>query len=152
MTTGRDIARGLRRAYALMHRQTQSLLSQYDMTADQYVLLALLSLGDGITQKELTLRARSDPSTIRAMLVLMEDKGLVVREPHETDGRAHRILVTTKGQRIYTKLVTVLRPLQDALRSRFNEQEAEQLVDYLERVGDVMWQWELSRKSSKKAQ
>jgi DNA-binding MarR family transcriptional regulator len=150
MATGKDIARCLKMAYALMHRQTQSLLSQHNMTADQYVLLALLFIEDGINQKELTLRAASDPSTVRAMLVLMEDKGFVVRKSHETDRRAHRILLTAKGRRIYTKLATVLKPLQDALLSPFNKQETKQLVDYFQKIGDAMRQWELAQKSSKK--
>jgi hypothetical protein len=44
MTTGSEIARGLRAAYMLMHRQTQALLSGYDFTPVQYVLLALLNV------------------------------------------------------------------------------------------------------------
>jgi len=146
MTTGKDIARGLKMAYALMHRQTQSLLSQHDVTADQYVLLALLSLEDGITQKELTRRAASDPNTIRAMLVLLEGKGFVVRNSHETDGRAYRVCLTARGRRLYSKLATVLKPLQDAMQSAFNQQEATQFVAYLQRVADVMRQWEITRK------
>jgi len=48
------------------HRQSQSLLSGYNVTADQYVLLALLNIEDGITQQELTRRASSDPNTVRS--------------------------------------------------------------------------------------
>jgi len=152
MATGKDIARGLKRAYALMHRQTQSLLSQHNMTADQYVLLGLLCTEDSITQKELTLRAASDPSTIRAMLVLMEGKGLVVRKPHETDRRAYRILLTAKGRRLYVKLVTALKPLQDALLSPFNMPETRQLLEHFQKIGDAMRQWELAQESSKNKQ
>ena len=61
MTTGHDLAMGLRAAYLLMHRQTNSFLAPFGMTADQFVLLSLLSDKDGITQQELTQRASSDP-------------------------------------------------------------------------------------------
>lgn len=129
-------------AYALMHRQTQSLLSRHDMTADQYVLLAILSIEDGVTQQELTKRAASDPNTIRAMLVLLEGKGLVARKPHDTDRRARKVLLTAKGRRIYQKLASALEPLQAALRAPFSEQEAQTLVDSLQRFCEAIRQWE----------
>jgi DNA-binding MarR family transcriptional regulator len=149
LTTGRDIARALRRAYALMHRQTQSLLLPYDTTADQYVLLALLNMEDGVTQNEITLRASSDPNTVRAMLVLMEEKGLVVRRPHDKDRRARRVFITPRGRRLHAKLVTVLKPLQDALLAPLDERQAGALTDYLERIAEAMRQWELRQKGAK---
>lgn len=142
MTTGKDIARSLKTAYAVMHRQTQSLLSQHDMTAEQYVLLALLCTEDGISQNELTARASSDPNTVRAMLVLMEGKGLLVRKPHESDRRARRVLITATGRRKYNKLAKVLKPLQDAMLSPFDEQEARRLVESLQRLALAMRQWD----------
>ncbi len=142
MTTGRDIARGLRTAYMLMHRQTQSLLSDYDFTAVQYVLLALLNIEDGITQQELTRRASSDPNTVRATLSLLERDGMVVRRSHETDRRARKILVTEKGRRTYAKLSAALKPLQDALLSPFSAEEAETLVADLNRIVEAVRQWE----------
>jgi DNA-binding MarR family transcriptional regulator len=149
MTAGKDIARGLKIAYALMHRQTQALLSRHGMTADQFVLLALLCLEDGLTQNELAHRAASDPNTIRAMLVLMEDKGLVFRKPHENDRRAHKVILTPKGRGLYVKLDKVLRPLQDALLAPFEKPEAKRLVDYLRRITDAMRQWQSERNASK---
>jgi DNA-binding MarR family transcriptional regulator len=142
MTTGRDIARGLRKAYMLMHRQTQSLLSGYGYTAVQYVLLALLKIEDGITQQELTRRASSDANTVRATLLLLERDGMVVRRSHKTDRRARRILLTDKGRRTYSKLSAELKPLQDALLSSFNAEEAETLVANLNHIAEAMRQWE----------
>lgn len=126
-----------------MHRQTQALLSQHDMTADQYVLLALLCGEDGITQNELTTRASSDPNTVRAMLVLLEGKGHVVRKPHKSDRRARRVLVTAAGRRKYKKLAEVLKPLQDAMLAPFDEREAERLLESLQRLTAAMRQWEV---------
>ncbi len=138
MVTGKDVARGLRVTYALMHRQTQSLLSALGLTADQYVLLALLSREDGTTQKELTARASSDPNTVREMLVLLERKGLVKRVRHETDGRAHRVLLTASGRRVYARSAKVLRPLQEEMLAPLSQQEARALVRCLERITEVL--------------
>jgi len=45
------------------------------ITADQFVILACLEEQDEVTQQDLVRRAASDPSTVRAMLVLMEGEG-----------------------------------------------------------------------------
>jgi DNA-binding MarR family transcriptional regulator len=142
MMSGRDIARGLRQAYMLMHRQTQSLLSDYGFTAVQYVLLALLKIEDGITQQELTRRASSDPNTVRATLLLLERDGLVVRRSHKMDRRARSIMLTDKGRRTYTKLSAALKPLQDALLSPFGAEEADTLVANLNQIVEAMREWE----------
>jgi DNA-binding MarR family transcriptional regulator len=142
MATGRDIARGLRAAYKLMHRQTQALLSDHDFTAVQFVLLGLLKVEDGITQQELTCRASSDPNTIRATLLLLERGGMVVRRSDKTDRRAKKIHLTAKGRRTHAKLSTVLKPLQEALLFPFTANEAEALTAYLSRVAEAMRQWE----------
>jgi DNA-binding MarR family transcriptional regulator len=88
MASGHDIAMGLRAAYWAMHRQTEAGLARGGVTADQFVLLALLAEWDGITQQELVRRAASDANTVRAMLVLLESRGLVARQGHPTDRHA----------------------------------------------------------------
>lgn len=137
-TTGRDIARGLRAAYLHMHRQTQAVLAEQDMTADQFVLLAVLDIEDGVTQQVLTSRASSDPNTVRAMLLLLERKGLVIRRRHATDRRARRVFLTAKAKRTYAQLSAALKPLQDALLSLFTERQAADVVTHLNRIADAM--------------
>jgi DNA-binding MarR family transcriptional regulator len=138
VTTGRDIARGLRAAYMLMHRQTHAVLSGDGFTPVQYVLLALLEAEDGITQQELTRRASSDPNTIRATLLILERNGMVVRREHLSDRRAKAIQLTAEGRRTYAKLSAALKPLQEALLAPFNADEAATLVSGLSRIADAM--------------
>jgi DNA-binding MarR family transcriptional regulator len=106
MTAGYDIAMGLRAAYLLMHHQTNSLLAPFETTADQFVLLSLLADKDGITQQELTRRASSDPNTTRAMLVRMENNGIITRNQLPTDGWAHMVRLTCVGHPDLCKAVS----------------------------------------------
>lgn len=138
MATGHDIAMGLRAAYWTMHRQTAAHLARRGVTADQLVLLALLDEQDGITQQALVRRASSDPNTIRAMLVLMENRGLVARRPHPTDGRARRVTITRKGRQSLDALMAELQPLQNELSALFHAGEAMSLVEYLDRITEAM--------------
>ena len=113
MPTGHDIAMALRAAYASMHRQTNAALAPHGATAEQFVILAILTEQDGITQQELGRRATSDPNTIRATLLLLEERALVTRRQHPTDGRARCVTLTPKGRETYAKLSTELKPLQE---------------------------------------
>ena len=138
MAGGHDIAMALRAAYWWMHRQTNAWLAPLGMTADQFVLLTLLVEYDGITQQGLARQASSDANTIRAMLILLEQRGLVARQQHPTDGRALRVTLTPKGRRTYARLCTQIKPLQDVLASPFEPGQATTLIDYLDRISHAM--------------
>jgi DNA-binding MarR family transcriptional regulator len=102
------------------------------------VLLALLEERDGITQQELVRRASSDPNTIRAMLVLLENRGLVARGEHPIDSRALRITLTGKGRRTYERLWADTESVRQRLQAVLAPEETETLVSVLARVADVM--------------
>ena len=138
MASGHDIAMGLRTAYWVMHRQTGACLARQGVTADQFVLLALLAERDGITQQELVRRATSDANTVRAMLMLLERRGLVARERHPTDRRARRVMLTRKGRQMYERLWARSEPLRQRLLDALGPREADILVEFLARLSQAV--------------
>jgi len=138
MTSGHEIAMGLRAACWSMHRQTNAHLASQDATAEQFVLLSLLAERDGTTQQELCRRACSDANTIRAMLVLLEKRGLVARRPHPTDGRARCVTLTRKGRQAYETWQARIEPVQNRLLDLFLSEEAEDLVGSLNGIPEAM--------------
>jgi DNA-binding MarR family transcriptional regulator len=140
MTSGHDMAMGLRAAYRAMHRRTEAGLARRGVTADQFVLLALLAEQDGITQQELVRRASSDANTIRAMLVLLESRGLVARRQHRSDRRARSVILTRKGRRAYEKLWADSEPVRERLFAALRPEEADALVEFLGRISEAMAQ------------
>jgi DNA-binding MarR family transcriptional regulator len=140
MVTGHEIAMGLRAAYWAMHRQTDACLTKYGVTANQFVLLALLAEDDGITQQQLVRRASSDPNTIRAMLVLLESRGLVARKRHPDDGRARNVTLTRKGRQTYNRLLKESEPLREELLAVFQPEQADAFVRFLNQISDAMEQ------------
>lgn len=138
MTSGHDMAMGLRAAYRAMHRRTEAGLARRGVTADQFVLLALLAEQDGITQQELVRRASSDANTIRAMLVLLESRGFVARRQHRTDRRARSVTLTRKGRQAYEKLWADSEPVRERLLAALRPEEADALVEFLGRISEAM--------------
>ncbi len=138
MTSGRELARTLRAAYLALHRQTNDCFARDGVTADQFVLLSALADADAVTQQELVRRVGSDPNTVRAMLLLLEGRGLVARGRHPSDGRARCVKMTAKGRRAFQKLWTRSEPLRGRLLSVFRTDEVAVLVELLRRVAEVM--------------
>jgi DNA-binding MarR family transcriptional regulator len=138
VTAGREIARALRAAYLALHRRTNHCFAKDGVTADQFVLLSALADADSVTQQELVRRVGSDPNTVRAMLLLLEGRGLVAREHHPADGRARCVTLTAKGQQVFKKLWTKSDPLRVRLLSAFRPDEVTALLGLLRRVAEVM--------------
>ncbi len=138
MTSGHLIARKLRAAYLALHRQTNNCFAKDGVTADQFVLLAALAEADAVTQQELVRRVGSDPNTVRAILLLLEDRGLIARQRHPCDGRARCVALTGKGRRIFKKLWTKSEPLRARLLAAFRPDEAATLLGLLHRVAEAM--------------
>ena len=134
MTTASELPMALRAAYMALHRRTDAEFASLGVTADQFVLLVTLARGQALTQRELAGRMPSDPSTVRAMLVILERQGLVQRHTHPTDARARTVALTTAGKRKFQKLWAV----SDSIRTRMYESlqpdEAETLVRLLNTV------------------
>ena len=134
MTTGHDLAIALRAAYLALHRRSEAAFTEHGVTADQFVLLATLNRGHALTQRELARRMSSDPSTVRAMLVLLERSGLVERKAHPTDARARTVALTAKGTRAFQRLWTAGEPIRAHMLGALDPDEAETLVGLLSRV------------------
>src|SRR5579859_5431406 len=138
MTSGREIARALRAAYLALHRQTNDCFARDGVTADQFALLSALADADAVTQQELVRRISSDPNTVRAMLLLLEGRGLVARERHPADGRARCVTLTVKGRQVFKTLWTKSEPLRELLLGAFQPDEVTTLLGLLRRIADVM--------------
>lgn len=138
MTTGRELAIALRAAYLALHRRSEAAFAPLGVTADQFVLLATLDRGTALTQRELARRMPSDPSTVRAMLVLLEQRGLVERDTHPTDARARTVALTVAGKRALGKLWPAGEPIRAAMLGALGPGEAELLVGLLTRVAEAL--------------
>ncbi|MBN2591076.1 MAG: MarR family transcriptional regulator [Sedimentisphaerales bacterium] len=111
---------------------------KHGITANQFVLLMFLAEDDGISQRDLVERAFSDPNTIRAMLVLLEKRGLVERDQHPEDGRKRNVTITLKGREIYQKVSDENETMRQTLTSLFSPEEIQKLILFLDTISKAM--------------
>ena len=94
-----SLAMQLREAYFSIRRSAQARVAASGATVDQVVVLTLISEQQGLTQRDIVQRSCSDPSTIRAMLVLLEEQlrtyHWAIKEANDVHGK-RRITQTGK--------------------------------------------------------
>lgn len=138
MTAKSEIPMALRAAYLALHRRSEARFAEHGVTADQFVLLATLSRGRSLTQRELARRMPSDPSTVRAMLVLLEKQGLVQRDAHPTDARARTVALTAAGTHKFRQLWKAGESIRAEMFGSIQPDEAEILVRLLTQVAETL--------------
>lgn len=134
---GSELPLALRAAYLGLHRTTDATLAQHGVTADQYVLLLALADNRTLTQRELANRISSDPSTVRAMLVLLEKNGFVHRACHPTDSRAKSMSLTSAGKRKIRKTWKAAQSIRNKIYETMTTAEADTLLLLLRKVSNA---------------
>jgi DNA-binding MarR family transcriptional regulator len=139
MAAKEKLPMALRAAYLALHRHSEARFASQGVTADQFVLMATLARGGrALTQRELARRMPSDPSTVRAMLVLLEKRGLLEREQHPTDARARTVILTAKGKQKFRQLWKAGDAIRTQMIDALEPEEAERLVGLLVRVAESL--------------
>jgi DNA-binding MarR family transcriptional regulator len=138
MAAKNELPGALRAAYLALHRRSEARFARHGVTADQFVLLATLARGHVLTQRELARRMPSDPSTVRAMLVLLERSGLVQRDSHPTDARARTVALTAAGKRKFKQLWRAGQSIRAQMSDALEPGEDELLVRLLARVAESL--------------
>lgn len=133
-----ELPLALRAAYHGLHRRSDAEFAAHGITADQFVLLATLARGDVLTQRELAARMPSDPSTVRAMLLLLERQGLVSRDAHPTDARARTVALTKSGRKKFQQAWNAGQAIRDQMVSSLSSEETRTLVMLLKRVANSL--------------
>lgn len=70
-------------------------------------------------------------STVRAMLVILEQQGLVARDAHPTDGRARTVILTRSGLRKFQQVREAGQSVRDRMVSSLSTSETYLLLSLL---------------------
>ena len=107
-----------------------------EITADQWGLLAVVHHSPGISQSDIARMSRKDKTGVTRMLDLLEKRGYLVREDDETDRRAHRIRVTSEGERILNQVTPLATEVNRASCVGLDARQVEALKDMLYQIRD----------------
>ncbi|MGN6386478.1 MAG: MarR family winged helix-turn-helix transcriptional regulator [Verrucomicrobiota bacterium] len=132
----------LRRSWFSLNQSFRRRILFTGVTPDQFTVLRTLMEADerGLTQRKIAEIISSDPNTIASLLERMEASGLVKRQKHESDRRAHRIVVLPHGKKVYKQIREVALDLQSEILANLPEEQRELFLENLARVADACHQ------------
>ncbi len=80
----------------------------YDLTIEQFTIMADLSKEDGLSQQTFADRSSKNKASITSLINNLEKKGWVSRKSDRRDRRSKRIHLTKKGTNVYAKLSPIV--------------------------------------------
>lgn len=107
---------------------------QYEGKASQKRILIILNESPALTQKELTERLGIQPGSASEILSKLEDTGLIVRTPNETDRRTIDLQLTEEGRALAVEAAQQRRKRHEAMFACLSEEERQTLLLLLERI------------------
>lgn len=90
-----QLATRLREAITRLNRRVRQARPIGDLTATQINALVSLELAGALTPRELADAERVQPPTMTKIVARLEERGLVQRTPHPTDGR--QVILSSTG-------------------------------------------------------
>src|SRR5262252_8927870 len=119
----------LRRAWYGLNQAFRRRIAHLDITPDQFTVMRTLLENEGIRQRELTELMSSDPNTVASLLERMEKAGLIQREKHRMDRRAHQLTVRPLGRRKYEEARAIAVAMQAEILTALPEDARENFLE-----------------------
>lgn len=125
-----SVGHQVRWTYRAFQRELESRIRPYGITLGMWAFLRALWEEDGLSQRELSDRARTtEPTTVTA-LHAMEKRGLVVRVPNTDDRRKSNIYLTKPARALRELLLPVAREVNRTAMVDLSRAE----IDALKRI------------------
>jgi DNA-binding MarR family transcriptional regulator len=97
MTKTAELASTLRVSVMRLGRRLRAERVVTDLSLTQMAALGTLDRHGPLTPRELAEHERVQPPSMTRVLAGLEERGLILRTPHETDGRQHLVSLTAEA-------------------------------------------------------
>lgn len=121
-------------AYRAAGMKTLKAHGQDDITREQFGILLLLTLGDGLYQTQIANILGKDRPNITRMIDILETRGFIRREKDENNRRILKVYLTQKGHEKADSVRPLKNRMNDTQYKDMTEDEILTLVKLLRRV------------------
>jgi DNA-binding MarR family transcriptional regulator len=132
--TADELAKTLREAIQRLNRRVRQARPVGDLTFSQLSALTSLQLAGALTPRELADVERVQPPTMTKIVGKLEERGLVIRTAHPTDGRQVILAPTEQGRAVYAQFELA----RNAWLARQLQELSQQDRDVLSRAAEIM--------------
>lgn len=121
MADAQDLYTLLKEIFLILDDGDRQLLGQFDLSPSRYCALVHLGESPGLSVSELSELMLCDKSNATRIVRGLEDDGLAIRRPHETDGRAIRLYLSEAGDTLRRRAATA--------HERYNEDRLQSVAN-----------------------
>ena len=125
-----DLARTLGR----LVRHMRAAAAQHELSLTESAVLARLGSDGPATTSDLARAEGMRPQSMSAAVATLEERGLVERKPHPSDGRQLNIALTDKGDEVRSSTKDLKRAWLAQATARLEDEERQLLA----RAGDIL--------------
>ena len=109
----------------------------FDLTSPQFAALSMLRTHQRIDQATLAGLIAYDRPTIGGVVDRLVSKGLVKRETSTRDRRSKSLTLTEDGEAVLTKLLPIVKEIQDEILPGLTESERREFIRLAEKAADA---------------
>jgi DNA-binding MarR family transcriptional regulator len=112
-------------------------LGSYEVTALQFAILQALVDQPGADQITVAQRVALDAATSGSVIMRLEERGWLRREPSPTDKRRKLLWLTPEGEKVAMDMKKPAKKVQQRLLESLSEAERVQFVALLKRISQI---------------
>ena len=109
-------------------------MAVYDLRPVDFSALSLIHHNPGITSRQLCSALGILPPNLVGMINRFEKRGLVMRRPHPSDGRAQGLHLTDPGHDLMVRAEKTASALERDVTDRLTDKERQTLMELLQKV------------------
>ncbi|MBC7603598.1 MAG: MarR family transcriptional regulator [Ramlibacter sp.] len=106
----------------------------YKLRPVDFSVLSLVTHNPGITSRQLCTTLGIQPPNLVGMVNELEQRGLIKRQPHPSDGRAMGLHLTASGKKLMREAEKTAAALEAEAASRLSPAETKTLIRLLKKI------------------
>jgi DNA-binding MarR family transcriptional regulator len=123
----------LAQAFRMLRHAMDDTLREIGLTTPQWGTLACLDQAEGLSGADIARIHHLTPQTMNTILHNLEQGGLILREPHPTNGTVLRVSLTEDGKQRIAEGTRRVEQVHRTMLSDMDEEECGVLMDLLGR-------------------
>jgi len=130
----KELARNIIEFYEKLSSWEHEVVRGSDLTPNQMHAIEIIGHEKSLRMKELADKLGVTTGTLTVTVDRLEQKGLIERQPHETDRRSYRVILTTAGKKHFAKHHEFHVNLTEEIVSALTPEELESFEGILAKV------------------
>ena len=110
--------------------------SRFGLKIPEWRVMAVLGDAGPKTQRELAAATVMDKVAVNRASKVLEERGLIGREPNAQDGRSHHLELTAEGRAMHGRIMPLALEMERQLFDTFTPEERAAFRSLLDRVRD----------------